>query len=225
MCLPLHYFIPRIHRTYRENCLYRKRELHRSQKKISFYYKNGQVKTVIHFKNQKLHGPYIQYFSNGSIEKLVHYSKGVKHGKMFHSYGTQSYALKQTGSFHQGRRNGTFYNYSAKGELESIKNYNGGEQHGKQYKFYSSGSFQAEEMFRYGIQNGNSYYFDEPQNVLSQIYYMRGEKVFENNQAMEKEECSICFEETNFKTVCNHPICIECKDQVIACPLCRRHLF
>ena len=70
---------------------------------------------------------------------------------MFHNYGIQTHALKQTGSFHLGRRNGTFHHYSEKGDLQTIKNYNSGEQHGKQYKFYSNGNLQAEEMFRFGV--------------------------------------------------------------------------
>ncbi len=225
MCLPFHYIFPKVYKTYRNNTLYRMCVHYRSKMKVSFYHTNGQVRRVIHYKNHKLDGPCIQYFSNGTVEKLVYYVNGVRHGKMYENYTEDKNYLKQTGYFHCGKQNGEFYHYSKNGSLLSIYNYRHGAKHGKQYSFYDNQNIESEQSFRYGELDGNSYFYDRDGHVKSQIYFMKGIQVFENKQLMELEECSICFEETNFKTKCKHQICIECKEKVSSCPICRRHLL
>jgi hypothetical protein len=38
------------------------------------------------------------------------------------------------------------------------------------------------------------------------------------------QECCVCFEETKFHTVCNHPLCLRCLCKIPTpyCPMCRR---
>jgi len=39
---------------------------------------------------------------------------------------------------------------------------------------------------------------------------------------LKKEECCICFDETNHTTECKHILCIECNKKIKKCPICRR---
>ena len=51
------------------------------------------------------------------------------------------------------------------------------------------------------------------------------------NNDINEEECSVCFEKTNNKTICNHPVCKKCLlniykiDFKIECPCCRKLLI
>ena len=225
MCFPLHYIVPNTYKTYRDDNLYRTCERHRSKMKVSFYYKNGKLKKVLHYKNRQLDGPMMIYSMNGAIEKCVHYANGVHHGKMYVNYTEAKQFLKQTGNFHCGKQNGTFYHYSKGGSLMAIYNYCHGSKHGRQYLFHDNGTVESQQSYHYGELDGNSYFYDHNGFALLQVYYMKGKKVFENIQSMAMEECSVCFEETNFKTRCKHPVCIDCKEQVSLCPICRRHLL
>ena len=48
-------------------------------------------------------------------------------------------------------------------------------------------------------------------------------KVFK--KFMKVEDCSICFDETNVYTKCNHYCCHKCLEKVKQCPICRRDLY
>jgi hypothetical protein len=39
------------------------------------------------------------------------------------------------------------------------------------------------------------------------------------------EGCSICFEDTNVITHCNHFCCHKCMEKIKVCPICRRDLY
>jgi hypothetical protein len=43
------------------------------------------------------------------------------------------------------------------------------------------------------------------------------------NMKMDYEPCCVCMEETSTKTVCNHPLCVECINELKkdVCPMCR----
>jgi len=38
----------------------------------------------------------------------------------------------------------------------------------------------------------------------------------------DNDECCVCFDNTKFKTMCNHTICINCFHRTNKCPLCRK---
>ena len=38
------------------------------------------------------------------------------------------------------------------------------------------------------------------------------------------EECSICFNDTENRTECNHVVCVECRPKITKCCICRKEL-
>jgi hypothetical protein len=50
-------------------------------------------------------------------------------------------------------------------------------------------------------------------------------KIFNNNVKLRFDQCSVCLEDTNKKTPCDHPLCILCWSKIIGeeikCPICR----
>ena len=57
------------------------------------------------------------------------------------------------------------------------------------------------------------------------MYYQNGVCFLEEK---EKDSCCICYEDTHYRTSCNHSICIECMEKIkkfpILCPMCRKNL-
>jgi hypothetical protein len=50
--------------------------------------------------------------------------------------------------------------------------------------------------------------------------------VVKNYKEDTKEECCVCYNDTNSFTKCNHPVCDECLNLIPTydCPLCRQEL-
>lgn len=50
-------------------------------------------------------------------------------------------------------------------------------------------------------------------------------KIFNNNVKLRFDQCSVCLDDTNKKTCCDHPLCIFCWSKIIGeeikCPICR----
>lgn len=97
--------------------------------------------------------------------------------------------------------------------------------------------------FKYNHNAGQWVYYREDiqdlknvRNILNSLKYNHEDCTFnsyDNNILAEKvlEQCSVCFEMTNVKTDCNHPLCVPCYEKIpevdteygkwTRCPLCR----
>jgi hypothetical protein len=96
------------------------------------------------------------------------------------------------------------------------------------YLYISSDFKEISELLQH-IQNVKTNYtfFD---NYLCSIEQRK--KIIKLNRSLhfftkEETECSICYEPTKQKTLCNHPICLHCRESCILnskkkCPICRQ---
>jgi hypothetical protein len=75
-------------------------------------------------------------------------------------------------------------------------------------------------------------------DTLDQLYYHKpsGKYLMKDNKEqvliykvfkkfLNVEDCSICFEETNVTTTCNHHCCHKCIVKIKLCPICKQSLY
>lgn len=227
MCFSFHWIFPITYHKYnKKKKLIQKVEYSYREKTIHNYYPNGNIKATIRFRGNNLHGECLKYFENGGIQKFVNFNNNKRYGLMYENFITKDgIKPRKTGYFQHGLKHGPFLYYNETGNIIYLENYVQEKRHGDNIIYHPNGEKKLERTFQYGTLTGNQYIFDENGNVLSQKYFLGGKEIFHNVQNLDIEECSVCFEDTNFKTVCKHPICIHCKKKLILCPICRRHLL
>ena len=75
-------------------------------------------------------------------------------------------------------------------------------------------------------------------DTLDQLYYFKplGKYILKEDKHevlifkvfkkfLQIEDCAICFEDTNVKTLCKHYCCHKCMEKIKICPICRRDLY
>jgi hypothetical protein len=75
-------------------------------------------------------------------------------------------------------------------------------------------------------------------DTMDQLYYFKplGKYLLKENKEevlifkvfkkfFPTEDCSICYEDTKVKTLCNHYCCHKCMEKIKLCPICRRDLY
>lgn len=227
MCVTFNWIFPlTFHKYNKHNKLLQKTEYSYPEKTVYKYYANGNVAATIRYRGRNLHGHSLRYFENGGIHKFVTFKDNKRYGLMYENFNTKNgIKLRKKGYFQDGLKHGPFLYYNDKGDIIYVENYVKEKRHGENIIYHPNGMKKVDRTFDYGTLTGNQYIYDESGNVLSQKYFLAGKEMFHNLQNFEIEECSICFEDTNFKTICKHPVCVECKKKVTFCPICRRHLL
>lgn len=82
-----------------------------------FYYdddKNTKMAEV-HYSNDLIDGPYMEYYENGAQKALLHYESGLLNGPAEYYYKTGRTKIK--GKYKNGRKKGKWYFYDEKGNL------------------------------------------------------------------------------------------------------------
>ena len=199
------------------------------------YYKNNQKKITVHFQNGKKHGYLKHFFKNGKIRDLysIQFDK-IQKKISYHSNGN----YQTTILYQNGKKNGKYESYNENGDLSEQGFYFNGELEGERRKF-ENGDWIEKSFFKNGKKNGFEYEFSE--NIVKKIKYYQ-ENRLEGIQVSypfqfsfyrkdfkicstqsETSECSICWENTTWKTPCGHFICCTCIPQLInmSCPMCR----
>jgi hypothetical protein len=123
--------------------------------------------------------------------------------------------------------NGYHYNYC--NHCKIIFRYNDSNEH---HNLCSFGCLYNSEIICKFTSFGNSFDycpifdgFDEDKRKDFVELYEKGDIKIEWMKYFHTEECCVCFETTNHKTECRHPVCSECLKSLYKCPLCRYDLF
>jgi len=114
------------------------------QGKQEFFYPNGQVQEMVHYKNGKHEGAYKTFFENGKIEQEGSYTNGALNGefKGFYKNGQ----LKEVLFYKDNQEFGAFKEYHENGKLKTEGSYNGADadtniaiEHGELKKYDKKG--------------------------------------------------------------------------------------
>jgi len=97
--------------------------------------------------------------------------------------------------------------------------------HGVQYEYYSDRILKKVTTYNLGKKNGDEFIFKENGFIQERNIYKLDKKIYTQKFYNNTNECCICFEETNFKTSCNHDLCVGCLKKVDRCPICRKFFY
>lgn len=117
---------------------------------IKYHDENHRIKSITHYSNNELNGPYIELNNRGQIESRAGYVNGQLDG------------LKAVYKF---------------GRATTETEYKNGVINGKHKEYNNSGKIQKEVDFKNGVQDGQLKYYDEEGNVTLEYTYKNGEKI------------------------------------------------
>ena len=115
----------------------------------TYYYLNGQVSNIEHFKDGKVDGKQTAYYKNGQISSEENYVDGNIDGlaKYYHFNG-QVQSIK---NFQNGIIHGPLLNYYANGQLKDSLFYDNGKLNGEAYSFTIEGDTESQYRFHKDI--------------------------------------------------------------------------
>lgn len=117
---------------------------------FTYHDENHRIKTITHYSNNELNGPFIEFNNRGQIEAKTGYKNGQLDG------------LKAIYKFGRATVETTYKN----GVID-----------GKHIEYNNAGKIQKEVDFKNGKQDGKLKYFDEEGNITLEYTYKNGEKV------------------------------------------------
>lgn len=117
---------------------------------ITYHDDGHRTKTITHYSNNALNGPYLEFNNRGQIESRAGYVDGQYDGLM--------------AKYKFGRP--TIETYYKDGVI-----------HGKHIEYFNNGKKQKEVDFKNGKQDGKLRYYDEDENVTLEYTYKNGEKL------------------------------------------------
>lgn len=116
---------------------------------MTYHDDNHRIKTITHYINNELNGPFMEFNNRGQIESKAGYLNGQYHGKM------------------------AKYKF---GRPTVETDYKNGEIDGKHIEYFNNGKKQKQVEFKNGKQDGKLTYYDEEENVTLEYTYVNGEK-------------------------------------------------
>jgi len=118
---------------------------------LKSYHKSGEVRTISHYKKNKLNGKLIGYLQNGDISLKENYLDGKREG-VFIRY-TRSGILRDVLSYENDLPFGKYYRYFEDGSMEQEGQYNSNGVRTGEWKYYNrDGSIRTVELLD---ENGN----------------------------------------------------------------------
>lgn len=153
------------------------------------YRKNGKLKEVRTFKDNKKTGPYIYYYENGDREEGT-YEDGVEEGPYVYYYENGN---RKESTYINGKQQGLFiFDYADGRRLEVT--FKDDKLEGSYKKYYKSGNLEEESFYKNNKLDGiQTLYFDNEQLIKNQVInYSNGsidglyERYYENGQLKKK---------------------------------------
>jgi len=197
---------------------------HGRLEKIESYYENGNKRDSSFYKNGKLNGFYILYYPNGNIKIESYFTNNKKNG--FTMFYQKNNVLHSVVSFKNNKINGDFIKYYPNRKIMCITSYKNGLREGTETVYDEEGNVMIKREYYKNKSHGNTLLYNIEGNITEYQYHQNGKMLFSKGFDPEiKEECCICFEETNFQLKCNHTVCVKCSEKINRCPVCRRFII
>ena len=129
-------------------------------------YKNGQIKSIENFKNEKLNGEFKEFFENGNLSQIGTFKNGdMKNIKVFYENGNLKFEQNLKG------RKGKYRGYYPNGMLEAEGEVFQGDEIGL-WKYYNeNGRLSSEGMYKEGKKVGEWKFYKFDRTLLKTINY------------------------------------------------------
>ena len=148
-------------------------------------YDNGSLLSVTPYRENQIHGVYIEYWPNGQKREERTYDDGLAHGLAF-SYWDNG-QIKARGNYSRGRKQGQWQTYNNAGALTLEAGYDRGLLSGPYTSYHSNGNRQWVGTYLRGIKNGLwTNYTRDSQKRLQQLW---GENKLLSVLDCREEEC------------------------------------
>ena len=118
-----------------------------------------KVKSISHYKDDKLHGVHIQYWANGNLKSEEEFRNDTPHGyfRDFYRSGTRN----RQGNYKRGLKHGTFLKYWPTGEKRTMANFQDDLEQGLTTDYYRDGTIKKEVPYEQGIVKGELKSYDK----------------------------------------------------------------
>jgi antitoxin component YwqK of YwqJK toxin-antitoxin module len=128
------------------------------------YWENGQLKSEMSYKDDKLNGVAVWYYENGEKELEAHYKDNVLDGPLLRWYEN---GLPEVESYYEdGLLQGRAVTYNGFGKLVLEENYRNDTLDGKYYKFYDDGAPQIAGAYADGMFDGRWIYYNNHGKIV-----------------------------------------------------------
>jgi antitoxin component YwqK of YwqJK toxin-antitoxin module len=113
-----------------------------------FYFRNGNIRQIISFKEGKREGMYYYFYPNGNLRDAAKYSNDSLGGIAYFYYDTGE--LHGKGNYEHGKRNGKHEVYYISGKVEESATYKDGNEDGEYISYKEDGKIQNKWFYKDG---------------------------------------------------------------------------
>lgn len=146
--------------------------------KAEMYYEKGEIAAKGDYAAPEVKtGKWTFYDHHGNIRSEVHYKNNKKHGNAVYYYKDGS-VVKET-TFENGRENGYRKEYFANGKVKFEGAVVDGNFDGEIKIYHPNGKIDQKGLYRNAVRDSTWVYFDEKGRTTRKIHYEKGNKVDE----------------------------------------------
>jgi antitoxin component YwqK of YwqJK toxin-antitoxin module len=158
------------------------------------YDKNGVKFSENTLKDDQLDGMQEFFYKNGEIKSVLYYTNGVVDGECINFYKDER--IKKAFFFNKGKKNGTWKTYFYDGQLQSVEQYIDGKPEGKWKYFYHLGKIKYEKEYRNGQPVGTWAYYNHDESINTECTCNKEKILIKNYSINGKLERTIFIKNT-----------------------------
>ena len=136
------------------------------------YYKSGELKIEVSYKNGKPNGLAKTYYKSGKVSSTKMFKDGKKNGLSKTYYETGE--LNDVMTYKNNKREGLAKEYFKSGKLKRERRFNNDKLNGLSKVYYESGQLWDETNFKDGKVNGIRRGYDKLGKLINQLVYKNG---------------------------------------------------
>ncbi|PCJ18414.1 MAG: hypothetical protein COB02_10990 [Candidatus Cloacimonadota bacterium] len=148
------------------------------------FYKNGNFKSKLIYKNGLLNGIIKKYYIDGTLQSKETYLADQLHGKLkfFHPNGN----IKNSEIYVYGQLTGIAKTYFLNGTLESTQLFKNSKRNGVLKMYYTNGQLRSHQFYKDGLIEGRVKEYFENGVLQNDFFYQKGKlngtvKIYSNN--------------------------------------------
>lgn len=184
--------------------------------RIEHYSRNQILLSINSFQKYRKHGEYLKFYHKGNLSEKSYYKNGILHGTIEKYLPNGNCYFR--GYYKNGKRHGIFLKWDNQTVEKSRF---------KKDKLHGLYILQDKETHEKLL---TLYYQNETLHGIQTLHSKRSRRFYRDNyfmliESMYSDCCSVCWNNSRWKTPCGHFLCISCANRIeqFHCPLCRKH--